>query len=142
MAISTIGVYLMKKGTSGDTYTKLVDIKSFPDLIAAPESLDTTTMSNLARTFIPGLRDSQALEFTANYTKADYETLAALEGTETSYAVWFGHTISGSTVTPDGSQGKFTFKGYLTPGVSGADVNAVVDMSITIMPTTEVTITS
>lgn len=139
MAISTIGVYLMKKG-SGDTWSKLVDVKSIPDLVSPPESLDTTTLSNTARTFIPGLKDTQALEFTANYTKTDFETLAALEGTETEFAVWFGHTVTTGVATPTGADGKFAFKGYLTPGVSGADVNAVVDMTITIMPTTEVTL--
>ena len=40
-----------------------------------------------------------ALEFTANYTKTDYNTVAALKGTENDYAVWFGGTVSGSTVT-------------------------------------------
>lgn len=32
MAISTYKVFLMKKDDSEDTYSKLVDIKEFPDL--------------------------------------------------------------------------------------------------------------
>ena len=35
MAISTYKVFLMKKG-DGSTYSKLVDIKDFPDLGGAP----------------------------------------------------------------------------------------------------------
>ena len=38
MAISTYKIFLMKKG-SGDTYEKLIDIKSFPDLGGSPEML-------------------------------------------------------------------------------------------------------
>lgn len=135
MAISTYKVFLMKKGT-GTTYTKLVDIKDFPDLGGSPEMLDTTTLSEGARTYIPGIQDTEAMEFTANYTLSDFTTLKALEGAEADYAVWFGGTESGGVVTPDGSAGKFEFKGYLSVHVSGGGVNEVVDMVITIAPTT------
>ena len=68
MAISSFKVFLMKKGSSGDTYEKLVDIKDFPDLAGAPEMLETTTLSDPMQTYIPGIQ-SDALEFTANYSK-------------------------------------------------------------------------
>lgn len=140
MAISTYKVFLMKKGTS--TYEKLVDIKDFPDLGGAPEMLETTTLSDGAQTFIPGIQSLEALEFTANYDKADYTTLAALKDTETDYAVWFGGTESAGVVTPDGSEGKFEFKGKLNVFVVGGGVNEVVDMTITIAPSTPITVAS
>lgn len=140
MAISTYKVFLMKKGTS--TYEKLVDIKDFPDLGGAPEMLETTTLSDGAQTFIPGIQSLEALEFTANYDKADYTTLAALKDTETEYAVWFGGTESAGVVTPDGSEGKFEFKGKLNVFVVGGGVNEVVDMTITIAPSTPITVAS
>lgn len=138
MAISTYKVFLMKKG-SGDTYAKLVDIKDYPDLGGAPEMLETTTLSDKMQTFIEGIQQLDALEFTANYTKADYETLKALEGTQTDFAVWFGATESQGVLTPSGSDGKFSFKGTLSVFVNGGGVNEVVDMTITIAPSTIIT---
>lgn len=134
MAISTYKAFLMK-GTE-----KLVDIKDFPDLGGAPEMLETTTLSDGAQTFIPGIQSLEALEFTANYTKDDYSTLLALEDTEYEYGVWFGGTeAADGTVTPTGSDGKFTFKGRLSVYVAGGGVNEVVNMNITIAPSTKIT---
>lgn len=134
MAISTYKVFLMKKTES--TYGKLIDIKDFPDLGGAPEMLETTTLSDGAQTYILGIQSQDALEFTANYTKADYDTLKALEGTELDLAVWFGGTVANGVATPTGSDGKYEFKGELTVYISGGGVNEVVDMTISIAPKT------
>jgi hypothetical protein len=137
MAISTYKVFLMKKTES--TYGKLIDIKDFPDLGGAPEMLETTTLSDGAQTYILGIQSQDALEFTANYTKSDYDTLKALEGTELDLAVWFGGTVANGVVTPTGSDGKYEFKGELTVFISGGGVNEVVDMTISIAPKTVIT---
>lgn len=137
MAISTYKIFLMKK--TGEIWGKLIDIKDFPDLGGSPELLETTTLSDRMQTYIPGIQSLDALEFTANYTKADYTSLKALEGKETEYAVWFGGTESGDTVTPTGSEGKFKFAGSLSVYASGGGVNEVVDMTITIAPSTSIT---
>ncbi len=137
MAISTYKIFLMKK--TGETWGKLIDIKDFPDLGGSPELLETTTLSDKMQTYIPGIQSLDALEFTANYTKADYTTLKALEGVENEYAVWFGGTESGETVTPTGSEGKFKFTGALSVYASGGGVNEVVGMTITIAPSTPIT---
>lgn len=140
MAISTYKIFLMKKGDSGDNYEKLIDIKDFPDLGGSPEMLETTTLSDKMQTYIPGIQSLDALEFTANYTKADFTKLKALEGKECDFAVWFGGTESGGTLTPDGSDGKFEFKGQLSAFPVGGGVNEVVDMTITIAPSTPITV--
>jgi hypothetical protein len=137
MAISTYNVFLMKKTES--TYGKLIDIKDFPDLGGAPEMLETTTLSDGAQTYILGIQSQDALEFTANYTKSDYDTLKALEGTELDLAVWFGGTVANGVATPTGSDGKYEFKGELTVFISGGGVNEVVDMTISIAPKTVIT---
>lgn len=134
MAISTYKVFLMKKTDSA--YGKLIDIKEFPDIGGDPEMLETTTLSDKMQTFILGIQANEGLSFTANYTKADFETLQALEGTEQDYAIWFGGTESGGVLTPDGNNGKFSFKGELSVHVTGGSVNEVVEMGITIAPTT------
>jgi hypothetical protein len=139
MAISTYGISLMYKATDGDTYTKLIDIKDFPDLGGSPEMLETTTLSDRMQTYIPGIQSIDALEFTTNYTKEEYTKLKALEGVEHEYAVWFGGTDNGATVTPTGSDGKFEFKGQLSVFVNGGGVNEVVNMTVSIAASTPIT---
>ena len=138
MAISTYQAYLMKGSGSGTiTYTKLVDVKTFGDLGGEPENLETTTLSNASRTFIKGIQDQESIQFTANYTASDFATLSALTA-ETPFAVWFGASSANPPV-PDGHNGKFSFKGELSVYVNGGGVNEVVDMTISILPTTEIT---
>lgn len=139
MAISTYKIFLMSS-TDGSTYTKLIDIKSFPDLGGAPEMLETTTLSDAMQTYIPGIQSLDALEFEANYTKEDFAKLKALEGKEQQYAVWFGGTGEGKTLTPTGSDGKFKFKGQLSVYPVGSGVNEVVNMNINIAPSTPITL--
>lgn len=139
MAISTYKIFLMMMQDSGSTYTKLVDIKDFPDLGGAPEMLETTTLSDKMQTYIPGIQSLDALEFTANYTKTDFDKLKALEGQTKKFAVWMGATESGGTLTPSGSDGKFEFEGQLSVFPVGGGVNEVVDMTITIAPSTPIT---
>lgn len=120
------------------TYTKLVDIKSFPDLGGAPEMLETTTLSDNMQTYIAGIQSLDALEFEANYTKDDYAALKALEGKTEKYAVWFGGTESGGDLTPNGENGKFEFEGQLSVYVNGGGVNEVVNMTVSIAPSTPI----
>lgn len=137
MAISTYKVFLMQK--TGSSWDKVVDIKEFPDLGGSPEMLETTTLSDRMQTYIPGIQSLDALEFTANYTLSDYKKLKELDGEEKDYAVWFGGTEVGETVTPTGNDGKFKFKGQLSVYAVGGGVNEVVDMTITIAPSTPIT---
>ena len=138
MAISTYKVFLMHKASSGDTYTKLIDIKEFPDLGGEPEMLETTTLSDNMQTYIAGIQSMDALSFSANYDMTEYQKLKALEGKKESYAVWFGGTESSGTVTPDGSNGKFAFDGELSVYPVGGGVNEVVGMNITIAPSSPI----
>ena len=129
MAISTYGINLMHKVS--DTYEKLIDIKDFPDLGGAPEMLETTTLSDSMQTYIHGIQSLDGLKFTANYMKADFARLKELEGKDESYAVFFG---------ADGVDGKFEFKGSLSVFPVGGGVNEVVSMTISIAPSTPITI--
>lgn len=137
MAISTYKIFLMQKNASA--WEKVVDIKEFPDLGGTPEMLETTTLSDKMQTYIPGIQSLDALEFTSNYTLEEYKKLKALEGKDKQYAVWFGGTESGDTVAPTGSDGKFKFNGQLSVFPVGGGVNEVVDMTITIAPSTPIT---
>lgn len=140
MAISTYKIFLMKKDDSEETWEKLIDIKDFPDLGGAPEMLETTTLSDPMQTYIAGIQSLDSLEFNANYTKEDFTKLKALEGAEHDYAVWFGGTEAGSVLTPTGDDGKFLFKGQLSVFPVGSGTNEVVGMTITIAPSTPITV--
>ena len=134
MAISSYNVLLVKATGEGEskTYTKVIDIKDFPDLGGSPEMLETTTLSDKMQTYIPGIQSSEAMEFTCNYTLEDFKTLQDLSGKEAEYGIFFGGT--------DGPDGKFVFNGIPNVFVSGGGVNEVVSMTLSIAPTTPVTL--
>ena len=143
MAINTYQTYLMHKASASSDYAKLVNIKSFPDLGGTPEMLETTTLSDPMQTFIAGIQtvDTSGMQFECNYVLSDYTTLKALESdADHDYAVWFGATTSGSTDTPDGSYGKFKFQGQLSVYVTGGGVNEVVGMTVSIAPSTKISL--
>ena len=132
MAISTYKTFLMHKVAS--TYEKLIDIKEFPDLGAAPDMIETTTLTDKQRTYIGGIIGAEGLEFSANYSKEDFKKLDALSHKEEEYAVWFGGTEEAGVVTPTGESGKFKITGDLSVYVTGGGVNEPVGLNITIAP--------
>ena len=140
MASSSYKTFLMYKKATGSEYEKLVDIKDFPDLGGSPEMLETTTLSDHMQTYVEGIQSLDGLEFTINYDLATYTTLTGLKGKETEFAVWFGGTGEGKDLTPTGVDGKFEFKGYLTPRVVGKGVNEVKEAIISIAPSTPITL--
>lgn len=121
MAISTYGVTLKYGATSADT---AVVIKDFPSLLGKRSALETTTLSDDAQTFIPGIRQqSETFDFTANYDAAVLETINALTAVQKCELAF-----------SDGS--KFTWDGYISGSVNEGAVDAVVEMTISITPTT------
>lgn len=138
MATNTYMTYLMKS-ENGTTYEKLVDIVSQPDLGSAPEGLDATTLSDPMKVYIQDIEDpGGTLEFEANYTKEDFKKLQELKGKEGFYAIWLGGKNASGNVTPDGSLGKFSFKGTLSCWLKESSVSAVRKMGIGITPSTPV----
>ena len=119
MAINTYGITL-KWGTSAEAVAKVVDIKDFPDLIGEPELLETTTLSDAQVTNIPGIRSSDLLTFTCNYTSADFALVKTDENKPQYYVLEFS----------DGSA--FDWQGQHTCGLPGKGVNEVVDFTINI----------
>lgn len=139
MAISTYKTFLMTS-TDGSDWTKLIDIKDYPDLGGEPETLETTTLSDNMQTSILGIQSLDSLSFTANYDLTEFKKLKALEGKTQHYAVWFGGTGEADSLTPTGDQGKYKFQGQLSAYPVGGGVNEVVDMNITIAPSTPITL--
>lgn len=131
MAVATYPVSL-KTGADYASATKLVDIKGFPDLGGAPEQIETTTLSDAARTYMAGISNQETLEFPANYDKDDFGAVNEFD-TETTFWLEFGE---------GGVSGIFTWKGTAMAYVNGAGVNDVVEMTVVVTPSTPVTATS
>lgn len=126
MAISTY-LATLKWGTDASSMKKVIDIKEFPDLMGEPNMLETTTMSDAAQTYIPGIKSMDSMAFTFNYTKEDFAAVKADEGKKLHYALEFS----------DGSS--FTWQGSHVATMAGAGVDEVVNAGIAIAPSTEVT---
>lgn len=90
--------------------------------------METTTQSDPAHTYIPGLEANEQKNYTLNYDSAVYDTIKALKGQELDVAEWFGASSDGTT--PDGHNGKFVGKGYLDVYVNGGDANTVRNMTV------------
>lgn len=131
-AISTYGITL-KWGTSEESLTKKIDIKNFPDLGGAPELIEVTTLSDAMQVFINGIQTAGEMAFNANYTKASFETVETDANKEQYYALEFGD---------GGDEGIFEWQGEHSVHVTGAEVNAPVEMVITIAPSTKPTLKS
>ena len=132
MAISSYNVVLKTSDTASGTYTKLVDIKDFPDLGSAPDTIEVTTLSDKMKRYVQGLQDTGSFEFTYNYTKDDFTKVAALDDNATHYfELDFGNDGAGG-------EGSFYFAGQVSTYVSGAGTGAVVEAKIIVTCDSEV----
>jgi hypothetical protein len=134
MAISSYNAKLMNNtGTDvAPVWAQLLPVKTTPQLGGAPEMLETTTLDDAMQTFINGIQTSEAMTFTANYDSDKYDDLKLLENLTKSYAVWFGNAGTGA-------DGKYKFSGQLSVFINETAVNGVVEMTITIVPSTVIT---
>ena len=121
MAISSFNTVLKYGSTSPTT---VVTIKDVPSLLGQRSSLETTTLSDDAQTFIPGIRQqSENFPFLANYDPTVYDTINKLAAVQKCALVF-----------SDGSG--YTWDGYLSASVNEGSVDSVVEMTISITPTT------
>lgn len=128
MAISSYQVELHNSTSAEGSFKKFVDIKSFPDLMGEPNLLETTTLSDPMQTYIAGIKQMDALAFTINYEKEIATTIKGMEGTISYWKVIFS----------DGSE--FSFAGSPSLGISGKGVDEVLEATLTIVPSSEVTL--
>ena len=125
MAMNTYGISL-KWGESAESVAKVIDIKDFPDLLTAPEMLETTTLSDRQVTQIPGIIGASDLTFTYNFTKEDFGKVEADAGKHLFYVLEFS----------DGS--KFSWEGQHVSGLPCKGVNEVIEAQITVAASTPV----
>lgn len=144
MAINTYMTFLMNgTGTGTITYSSIVPIKDYPDFFNDVNTIDVTNLQQAMHSYIMGLLDTGgSMDFTANYTATDYQTVKALDdGTVKNLGLWFGGTVSGDTVTPTGTDGQWNFPGYVKVGIVGKGVDDAREMTIHVVPTDDFTFT-
>lgn len=121
MAISS---YLCKLKYGASTPSTEVLIKTAPSVLGKRSALETTDLSCDAQTFIPGIRQqSETFDFTANYDKTTYSAIEALD-TVQKFSLEFS----------DGS--KYTWDGYISASINDVSVDSVVEMTVSVTPTT------
>lgn len=121
MAISTFGVKLTYGESSPTTE---IAIKDFPSLLGKRSSLETTTLSDDSQTFIAGIRQQEeSFDFTCNYSADEYAAINELTKIQKCKLAF-----------SDGSN--YTWDGYISASVNEGSVDAVLEMTISITPTT------
>lgn len=105
--------------------SKAYAIKDFPAILGERSALETTTLSDDAQTYIQGIRQqSESFPFLANYNSAEYDALNNLTGNENECKLTFS----------DGSN--FTWKGAVSASINEGSVDSVLEMTISIVPST------
>ena len=121
MAISTYGTTFKYGATSAD---KALSIKSYPEILAKRAALEVTSLADDAKVYIQGIRETpDSFPFTMNWDAtvfAEINALTEVQKCELAFS--------------DGS--KFTFDGYLSASNNEGSVNAVAEMTVSVMPAT------
>ena len=130
---------LLSKGISlnlkvAEIATPLLDLQTIPDLGGDIDQIETTTLNDASKKYIVGLIDYGALEFEFLYSNTEtssYRVLKALEIAKTvgEFEIEF----------PDGT--KFTFSANVKTKIGGVGVGDVILFTLSLTPTTEMTIT-
>ena len=121
MAISTIGTKFMY---GAEAPSKELAIKSYPEILAKRSALETTTLADDGKTYIAGLRETpDSFPFTMNWDAVVFAEINALDAVQKCELAF-----------SDGS--KFTFDGYLSASNNEGSVNAVAEMTVSVMPAT------
>lgn len=127
MATSTAGTLLKYSTLPVTTYTKLLDIVTYPDMGATPNKLDTTTLTATKyKTSILGLQELPDLTFEANFDETTYLAIVALANTNLGFQLDLG------------AEGTFTWQGQVAIYLNGGGVDEVRKMTVTCSASTEI----
>lgn len=127
-AHNTIGT-ILKFGTTAGSLTELCKIKTTPQLNGEREQIESTDLTDTAQTFVPGVQSVENMQFTANFTLTAYQSLKANALTDGFFEIDF---VSAGA--------KATWEGQYDVYVNETEVNGLIEMTITVYPSTVVTI--
>lgn len=112
------------------TYNILVNAKSMPSPVSAPNTVESTTFENDTQTFEMGIKTSGSKEITGNLEKEHLERIDALAGKKLDIMQLYGTDGIGGVA-------KYVYVGQAiaTPSdTSGAD--GILEMTVTVIPNT------
>lgn len=119
-----ISTYKTSLKYGSDSPSKELVIKSYPEIMAKRSALEVTTLADDSKCYIQGLRETpDSFDFTANYDPTVFGEINALNAIQKC-----------SLTFSDGSG--FTWDGYISASITDGDVDAVVEMTISITPAT------
>lgn len=125
--LTSIGVVLYQGGK------RLVDLQSFPDLMGDTDKIETTTLEDRSRRYLPGLKDPGDMEFEFLYSGQGAGTnWKELRDAETA-----GVAVAYELVFPDKSA--FTWSGIPSVGMTGKGIGEALTFKAKITPTTAIT---
>lgn len=99
-------------------------VSDIPDLGAAPEQIDVTTIGATKRAYIQGIKDPGALEFTCFYDDTHYGKLAAAQKQDVK--------VTMSITMKDGL--KIEIKGKVSVAIAGFGVGDALTYTLSITP--------
>ncbi|EOL45820.1 phage tail tube protein [Enterococcus caccae] len=119
---------LLSKGTvlsyeKAGAETAIAAVKSIPAIGSDPEKVDVTHLMSEKKAYIPGLQDSENLEFAIVYQGGNFNDIHALVST--------GKSQNWTITYPDGLKAKF--KGIPSYKFDGAEVNAAIGFSLVVV---------
>lgn len=120
-AQSDVGISLFAKVS--DTYKEIIEIKSVPASGQAGGTLETTTLKSPTKTYIPDRPDNGDMDYTYNYTEANYTKVEELcDGSEHELLVRY----------QDGSG--FTYTAQVQTWINEVSVGSVVEGTLHTVP--------
>lgn len=128
-AHNTIGT-ILKFGMTANSLSELCKIKTYPQLNGEREQIESTDLTDTAQTFVPGVQSVENMQFTANFTTTAYTSLKTNALTDGYFELDFGGNAGA----------KATWEGQYDVYVNEGEVNGLIEMTITVYPSTVVTI--
>jgi hypothetical protein len=126
------GITLSYYDLDATAYVQVPDLQEMPDLGAAPELVEVTTLDDSAKRYITGLKDYGSLAFTFLYDNdasgSNYRVLKDLEGAIEEWQVEL----------PDGTT--FTFDAEVSTVIMGAGVNAPLTFTANLALNSDITV--
>ena len=119
MAILSKGIKLSYSSTGTESYTDLTDLLEIPSLGGSIDKVDVTTLADVSKKYINGIKDYGDLAFKFNYAKAQFTTLNGLTG-----SVNFKVTLPDNTTA--------TFSGEPSVSLEGVGVGAAMTYTLNI----------
>lgn len=127
----------VERSTDGVSYTQIPEMKSVAVPAVETEYVEATSLDSPDgfREYVPGLKDAGTLALSAGYTAAGYEQQVADQATGN--AIYYRTTLAPQPAQTTGDV--FVFQGFPTPSLTGDDVAGLVDMTINLRTTGNVT---